>query len=88
MVKSLHESTKIISHCLSTTALYIEHTPAMQLGKQMTEPLMIGKRTWRDRARWAGKGLLAMGVAGTSAETAHNLYKIDQAVKGFRKQRR
>jgi hypothetical protein len=49
---------------------------------------MIGKRTWRDRARWAGKGLLAMGVAGTSAETAHNLYKIDQAVKGFRKQRR
>ena len=59
----------------------------MQLGKQMIEPLMIGKRTWVDTARRAGKGLLAMGVAGTVVGSAHNMHKIDQAVKGSRKQR-
>ena len=39
----------------------------VDIGKRIRPPLLVGKRTWKDTARTAGKGMLGTGSAWCSA---------------------
>jgi hypothetical protein len=58
------------------------HT-GIDVGKRIRPPLLVGKRTWKDTARTAGKGMLAMGALGAVPliKQAYQLHQFKQELR-------
>ena len=58
------------------------HT-GIDVGKRIRPPLLVGKRTWKDTARTAGKGMLAMGAIGAVPliQQAYQLHQFKQELR-------
>ena len=58
------------------------HT-GIDVGKRIRPPQLVGKRTWKDTARTAGKGMLAMGALGAVPliKQAYQLHQFKQELR-------
>jgi hypothetical protein len=58
------------------------HT-GIDVGKRTRPSLLVGKRTWKDTARTAGKGMLAMGALGAVPlnKQAYQLHQFKQELR-------
>ena len=58
------------------------YSTGVDVGKRIRPPMLVGKRTWKDNARTAGKGMLALGALGTVPlmKQAYQLHQFKQAL--------
>ena len=56
----------------------------VDIGKRIRPPMLVGKRTWKDDARTAGKGMLALGALG-AVPLMKQAYQLHQFKNQLRK---
>ena len=56
----------------------------VDIGKRISPPMLVGKRTWKDGARTAGKGMLALGALG-AVPLMKQAYQLHQFKNELRK---